>query len=62
VRFIRGDEHLKSAAGGLQKAHFNMPFPDRGPEKLVRRGILSCSDVTKPACTFILLLPQNTTN
>ncbi len=35
-------------------------FPDDGPEKLVRRGILSCSAYSKPSCRFTLLLPAST--
>jgi hypothetical protein len=62
VRYVRGDLELKGAAGALLKAHFNMLFPDHGPEKIVRRGILSCSENTKPFCSFVLLLPANTTN
>ncbi|MGA3239765.1 MAG: tetratricopeptide repeat protein [Bryobacteraceae bacterium] len=60
-QFIRGDEDLKPAAGALGKLHYRMPFPDEGPEKIARRGILSCSQVTTPNCTFVLLLPANTT-
>jgi hypothetical protein len=62
VQFIHGDEDLRPAAGALRKAHYGMPFPDQGPEKIARRGILSCSEVTTPSCTFVLLLPANTTN
>jgi tetratricopeptide (TPR) repeat protein len=62
AQYIRGDEELKGAVTALRKATYNMPFPDQGPEKIVRRGILSCSEYTKPACTFVLLLPSNTTN
>jgi tetratricopeptide (TPR) repeat protein len=61
VQFLRGDEHLKSAAGALRSAHHNAPFPDAGPAKIARRGILSCSAVTAPACSLVLLLPVNTT-
>jgi tetratricopeptide (TPR) repeat protein len=61
VRFIRGDDVLKSAESTLAKAHYPMIFPDEGPEKIVRRGILSCSKYTTPSCTFVLLLPANTT-
>jgi tetratricopeptide (TPR) repeat protein len=62
VQFIRGDEELKGAASALLKARYEAPFPDSGPERIVRRGILSCSEYTKPSCTFVMLLPSNTTN
>ena len=37
-----------------------MTFPDNGREKVVRRGILSCSQYTAPSCSFVFLLPENT--
>jgi transglutaminase-like putative cysteine protease/tetratricopeptide (TPR) repeat protein len=61
VQFIRGDEGLKGAASALRKGRYNMPFPDQGPEKILRRGILSCSQYTKPNCNLVFLLPANTT-
>jgi tetratricopeptide (TPR) repeat protein len=61
VQFIHGDEALKAAAAAVRTPRYNMPFPDSGPEKIVRRGILSCSAVTTPACSIVLLLPANTT-
>ena len=62
VLFIRGDEELRGAGNALLKASYHMPFPDNGPERIIRRGILSCSQYTTPRCTFVLLLPANTTN
>ena len=62
VRFIHGDEQLQGAADLLLKTRYSLPFPDMGPEKIVRRGILSCSKVTTPSCSFVMLLPANTTN
>ena len=32
VRFVSGDEPLKAAAAMLRTAHYNLPFPDAGPE------------------------------
>lgn len=61
VQFLRGDEGLKAAASALRKAKYKMPFPDQGPEKIARRGILSCSQYTKPTCNLVFLLPANTT-
>jgi transglutaminase-like putative cysteine protease/tetratricopeptide (TPR) repeat protein len=62
VQFINGDEALKGAMNAISRAHFtNVPFPDDGPERIVRRGILSCSQYTTPNCNLVFLLPANTT-
>ena len=60
ARFITGEETLKDAGNALMKAPFNVPFPDDGPEKIVRRGVLSCSAYTVPNCRFVLFLPADT--
>jgi len=56
VKFISGSEKLKSADKHLRAAAFNVLFPDDGPTKLLRRGILSCSSIT--GCTFVLYTPD----
>jgi len=61
VRFISGDEHLKASAATLRTARYNVLFPDQGTGKVVRRGILSCSEAATPACSMVLLLPGDTT-
>ena len=62
VQFIRGDEELKRSMDAISHAHFNnVPFPDEGPERIVRRGILSCSPYSTPSCSLVFLLPANTT-
>ncbi len=62
VQFIRGDEGLKGTLNAISRSHFdNVPFPDEGPERIVRRGILSCSQYTTPSCNLVFLLPANTT-
>lgn len=61
VQFISGVESLNKAKEALLKAHYDVPFPDDGPEKIVRRGILSCSQYTTPRCQFVFLLPANAT-
>lgn len=58
AQFIRGSDQLKSATSALLKAHYRMPFPDNGPEKIARRGILSCSTYSTPSCEFVFLLPS----
>ena len=60
VQFIRGDESLKQAGDALRKAEFIVPFPQDSQAKLIRRGILACSDFSDK-CQFTMLLPQSTT-
>jgi len=60
VSFISGAEDLRAAKDQIAKAHFDVSFPDAGPEKITRRGILSCSQYTTPNCQLVLLLPSNT--
>jgi transglutaminase-like putative cysteine protease/tetratricopeptide (TPR) repeat protein len=62
VQFIRGDEQLKGSMDAISHLHFNnVSFPDEGPERIVRRGILSCSPYSTPSCSLVFLLPANTT-
>ncbi len=60
VAYIRGDESLKAAEDALQKAEFHVPFPKDSQAKLIRRGILVCSEGSDK-CQFAMLLPQSTT-
>lgn len=60
VEFVHGDEILKTADEQLRKANFNVPFPKDSKAKLIRRGILSCTEASDK-CLFVLLLPQSTT-
>ncbi|HEX6546658.1 MAG TPA: tetratricopeptide repeat protein, partial [Bryobacteraceae bacterium] len=60
VQFVNGSETLKTAASELLKADYHFHFPDAGPERIVRRGILSCSQYTEPNCQLTLLLPSST--
>jgi tetratricopeptide (TPR) repeat protein len=53
VRFIKGSEELKSADKALTSAKFDLPFPDDGPTRLLRRGILSC--YKSAGCSFTLV-------
>ncbi|HTA47625.1 MAG TPA: DUF3857 domain-containing protein [Bryobacteraceae bacterium] len=60
VRFIKGDTSLKGTTTALSRARYDVAFPDEGPERLVLRGILSCSRVTTPGCQIVLLQPSTT--
>jgi tetratricopeptide (TPR) repeat protein/transglutaminase-like putative cysteine protease len=58
TQFISGADELKNAGRAIKAAKYAFPFPDSGGEKLIRRGILSCSTYTDPSCQFVLLLPS----
>jgi tetratricopeptide (TPR) repeat protein len=60
AQFISGSNELEAARLALLQAHYANFFPDNGPEKIVRRGILSCSQHTKPSCELVFLLPRDT--
>lgn len=59
-RFITGDEKLRTAAASFPKVGYGVLFPDDGPEKLSRRGILYSSAYTNPHCSLVLMLPGST--
>jgi len=58
VKFISGDEKLKSFTDALRTADYHLTFPDNTPVKVLRRGTLSCS-VTAGKCEFSLMLPED---
>lgn len=58
VKFLSGDESLRQYAEKLQAEAFSIDFPDQTPIKLVRRGTLSCADITHE-CEFVLTLPED---
>ncbi len=58
VRFVSGDEKLKSYADALRTAEYRLTLPDDTPVKILRRGILSCSTATAN-CMFVLMLPDD---
>jgi tetratricopeptide (TPR) repeat protein len=60
VQFLRGDEGLRTAVSALRTGQYKVSFPDHGPEKIARRGTLTCSDAATPACSIVLVLPGNT--
>jgi tetratricopeptide (TPR) repeat protein len=59
VQFLHGEESLKPLASALKSAKFDVPFPAGSTAKLVRRGILYCSEALK-GCEFTMLLTENT--
>jgi len=56
AHFISGDEKLKSAEKVLARSKFDITLPEGFAGRLVRRGILSCSEVT--GCEFVLFTPD----
>jgi len=58
VKFVSGDEKLKSYTDALRAADYHLSFPDDTPVKVLRRGTLSCSVVTGK-CEFVLTLPDD---
>ena len=58
VRFVSGDEKLKSYTEALHTADYHLTFPDDTPVKVLRRGTLSCS-IASGTCQFVLTLPDD---
>lgn len=56
VRATGSGTIVGDASAGLKAAKWDFRFPDNGPEKMIRQGILSCSALTTPSCRFTLLL------
>jgi tetratricopeptide (TPR) repeat protein len=57
VKFVSGDEKLKSYTEALRTADYHLTFPDNTPVKILRRGTLSCAVGGK--CEFVLMLPED---
>jgi tetratricopeptide (TPR) repeat protein/transglutaminase-like putative cysteine protease len=60
VKFISGDESLKSAGTKIQAIDYGPLFPDNTPTKLVRRGTLNCAQSGE--CSFQLMEPEDVTS
>jgi tetratricopeptide (TPR) repeat protein/transglutaminase-like putative cysteine protease len=58
VKFVSGDENLKSFTETLRNAKYGFEFPDDTPTKIFRRGILHCSKATSD-CRFVMMLPED---
>jgi tetratricopeptide (TPR) repeat protein len=56
ARFVSGDDALKKAAAALKTASVGTSLPDDGPMKIVRRGVVSCSQVS--GCSLVLFTPD----
>jgi len=58
VKFISGEEKLRTLEGALQHLRYSINFPDDTPAKILRRGALSCSQEAGN-CTFVMMLPDD---
>jgi hypothetical protein len=56
VKFISGDEKLKSLTDTIRAAKFSQSFPDETPVKILRRGTVTCG-ATSGECVLVLELP-----
>ena len=52
LKFVSGSAEPESSAKALRAIDFKHPFPDEGPTRLLRRGVLSCYEYT--GCSFVL--------
>jgi tetratricopeptide (TPR) repeat protein len=58
AKFISGEEKLKPLTENLRNTKIDFAFPDDTPTKILRRGMLSCSQNTKQ-CDFVMMLPED---
>ena len=58
VKFVSGEEKLRGLDDTLRHVKFAMNFPDDTPTKILRRGVLSCSQANSQ-CTYVLMLPDD---
>jgi len=58
IKWVSGDENLKSYTEALRTADYHLTFPDDTPVKVLRRGTLSCS-IASGSCKFVLTLPDD---
>lgn len=57
LQFTSGSNKIRSAGGALIDADFQVAFPEHSSARLVRRGILMCSDVS--GCDAVLYTPES---
>jgi tetratricopeptide (TPR) repeat protein len=60
TKFIRGSNSLREAGAALASARYDLTFPENSSAKILRRGILDCTN-TGNACEFVLLPPESVT-
>lgn len=55
AKFLSGAQELRGASEALGALKFGFPFPDDSHAQVVRRGVLSCSEMAK-GCVFVFFL------
>jgi tetratricopeptide (TPR) repeat protein/transglutaminase-like putative cysteine protease len=55
VKFIKGDDTLKSLADVLQKTDVGMKFPPQTQARVVRRAVVHCGSTSPGPCTVELI-------
>jgi hypothetical protein len=56
VKYISGAESLKGLDKQIAQAKLGVEFPDGGPARLYRRGMVVCDKLQD--CNLVLLLPE----
>jgi len=57
LEFVSGSQKLRSAGQVLSSANFQIAFPEGSSARLVRRGILMCSEIS--GCQAVLFTPNS---
>jgi len=57
VKFISGDEKLRTLEAALKTANFDFKFPDERATKIIRRGVGFCNALGGE-CSFMMLSPD----
>ena len=57
VKFVSGDNQLRSLEDVIRHVAFKTAFPDDTPTKILRRGVVSCR--ASDDCTLVLVLPDD---
>jgi tetratricopeptide (TPR) repeat protein/transglutaminase-like putative cysteine protease len=57
VKFIGGDEALRPLTAAIKQFPAAGMFPDSSPSRILRRGLVTCTD--RGACTVALILPED---
>ena len=52
TKFLSGAQELRSASNALGALKSSFPFPDDSRARIVRRGVVSCSEISK-GCIFV---------
>jgi tetratricopeptide (TPR) repeat protein len=54
TKLLSGAQELRTASAALGALKSNFPFPDDSHARIVRRGVLSCSELAK-GCVFVFI-------